>query len=618
MQSQSRDVSAETQNSGDRRKRARTSSVWEYYSKKDINGTIRIACNVQNCKRSFSARSSTSTLRGHLNDHGFFLDSKQKHFASGGALVDEPAKPMQQRQHEFFLSLCHWIVDAGLPFSTVENSYFKHMISTCDSNIKVPCRTTVSKHVIEMQKAQEVSMKDKLKDIPGMVNVTTDAWSSRVYKGYLSITIHWVDKDWCLRNVLLDFVRFPTPHNGETTSNVLFELLSYWNIIGSVKAITTDNASDMCTAMAKLIDKMNIKNNTNRRVCDMHVRCIAHVVNLAVKDCLNDVHQEINSVRSLLSAIRCSVKRRDAYEHAERQLGLTVSLPSLDVPTRWSSTFNMIKNAYKARSILNTITSKVNDLRSYAVTNEVWMRASTICTFLESAASLTECQSGSSYATLSVTEKAFRALLSKCNTIMDSNDPLLKKIAEKMANKLLKYESLLCNDMAKLAQVLDPRFGSDILEDSDILRRHVVLPPADQQSEEAPVDEPHNASGTNFMQSILREDSLHNCYDDEILSFLRATALGDKRADPFEWWRSNEHRYPNVALVARDILAIPASSVCSEECFSVAGNLVDAHRTRLSDESIRSTMLLRAWSRLSRSITGEQSDRKSDKSVKPT
>lgn len=240
----------------------------------------------------------------------------------------------------------------------------------------------------------------------------------------------------------------------------------------------------------------------------------------------------------------------------------------------------------------------MDDLRPYTVTNDVWNKALTICNFLESAASLTECQSGSSYATLSMTVKAFKSLLSKCKTIVDGNDPILSPIAEKMADKLNKYDSVLCSELAKLAQIVDPRFGSDILSDSDILRKYVVIPEDGSSNAEVIHNEPQGASGVTFMQTLLNEDSLLDLYDDEVVSFLRATSIGDKRADPFEWWRSNEKRYPTIAPLARDVLAIQASSVCSEEGFSIAGNLVDAHRTRMSDNSIRSYMLVCAWRRL--------------------
>lgn len=59
---------------------------------------------------------------------------------------------------------------------------------------------------------------------------------------------------------------------------------------------------------------INIKNNTNCSVNDIHIRCIAHVVNLSVKDCLSEDYEQINQIKWMLSAIRSSVKRFGIFE----------------------------------------------------------------------------------------------------------------------------------------------------------------------------------------------------------------------------------------------------------------------------------------------------------------
>lgn len=177
-------------------------------------------------------------------------------------------------------------------------------------------------------------------DIPGMVSLTTDAWSSRLYKGYLSAMLHWIDKQWMLEHVLLDFVRFSTPHKGATTSTLRFEILSNWNLLLKIRAVTTDNASDMCSAFLKFNDMLNIRKNTTRWLFDIHVRFIAHVINLAVSDCLKDFHENVIQIRSLIQAIRSSLKQRDIFEATQNQLRLEARLPFLDVPTRWNSLFD--------------------------------------------------------------------------------------------------------------------------------------------------------------------------------------------------------------------------------------------------------------------------------------
>lgn len=84
-----------------------------------------------------------------------------------------------------------------------------------------------------------------------------------------------------------------------------------------------------------------------------------------------------------------------------------------------------------------------------------------ICNFLTFAASLTECQSGSKFATLSVTIKAYKILLAKCTLAIENNDTVMKPIAEAMYAKLKKYDSLICSDIAQLALAFDPRFSND-------------------------------------------------------------------------------------------------------------------------------------------------------------
>lgn len=278
------------------------------------------------------------------------------------------------------------------------------------------------------------------------------------------------------------------------------------------------------------------------------------------------------------------------YETTQKQLGITISAPSLDVVTRWSSTFTMLRNAYRIRVFLNTIRSKVHYLRTFSISNDVWEKCWTICDFLQSAASLTECQSGSPYATLGITVKAFKMLLSKCRTIVDKNNVILSPLAQKMINKLTKYDEVLCTETAQLAKILYLTFSSDILSDTEILRRYVVLPSDVNKHNlitRSTEIEPQDASGANFIHNILNDDSVGEEFDNELISFLRATSIGDRRSDPFEWWQLNEKRYPNVAPILSDVLAIQASSVSSEECFSMAGNLLDEHRTKLSEESFR-------------------------------
>lgn len=61
------------------------------------------------------------------------------------------------------------------------------------------------------------------------------------------------------------------------------------------------------------------------------------------------------------------------------------------------------------------------------------------------------------------------------------------------------------------------------------------------------------------------------------------------------WWKSNGIKYPTLQEIARDILAIPVSTVASESCFSTSGRIISSHRSRLHSKTIEALMCARDW-----------------------
>ncbi|KZV97167.1 hypothetical protein EXIGLDRAFT_568149, partial [Exidia glandulosa HHB12029] len=61
--------------------------------------------------------------------------------------------------------------------------------------------------------------------------------------------------------------------------------------------------------------------------------------------------------------------------------------------------------------------------------------------------------------------------------------------------------------------------------------------------------------------------------------------------------QKNERDLPILARMARDYLAIPASSVSVERLFSAAGGLTTRERSSLSAKTIRECMCTKLWIR---------------------
>ncbi|KAH0748648.1 hypothetical protein KY290_027880 [Solanum tuberosum] len=63
------------------------------------------------------------------------------------------------------------------------------------------------------------------------------------------------------------------------------------------------------------------------------------------------------------------------------------------------------------------------------------------------------------------------------------------------------------------------------------------------------------------------------------------------------WWKASSERYPIVSKIARDVLAIPISTVASESAFSTGGRILDCYRSSLSPKTAEALICSQQWLR---------------------
>ena len=87
------------------------------------------------------------------------------------------------------------------------------------------------------------------------------------------------------------------------------------------------------------------------------------------------------------------------------------------------------------------------------------------------------------------------------------------------------------------------------------------------------------------------------------------------KANIREWWKVNVGRFPNLAGMARDILAVQGGSVGVERVFSMARDVIPYRRLRLKSSTMRSSMLVKSCENeeLRRDLAGHDSERVAEK-----
>jgi hypothetical protein len=61
------------------------------------------------------------------------------------------------------------------------------------------------------------------------------------------------------------------------------------------------------------------------------------------------------------------------------------------------------------------------------------------------------------------------------------------------------------------------------------------------------------------------------------------------------FWKGNEIRYREVAVMAHDILSIHISIVASEFIFSISGRVIDQYRSSLKPDIVEALVCTRDW-----------------------
>lgn len=156
---------------------------------------------------------------------------------------------------------------------------------------------------------------------------------------------------------------------------------------------------------------------------DFHLRCACHIVHNAVKDSLRPLQVMFQFLRTILKSIRMSQNLREKFRKTQVLLGNDncKEVPSLDVETRWSSTFVMVKHSYELRDVFEAMCNDVDVLQSLGgrkITSDEWWNAKCVVEFLEPASVIIEMTSSVNNFTISLQPTLYKRLITHCEANM--------------------------------------------------------------------------------------------------------------------------------------------------------------------------------------------------------
>ncbi|CAI9263167.1 unnamed protein product [Lactuca saligna] len=434
-------------------------------------------------------------------------------------------------------------------------------------------------------------------------------------------------------------------HRGVDIGKMVEKCLMEWEI-ENIFTISVDNASANDVAIDFLKKSFQNSNTCLLNGKWMHIRCVAHILNLVVQDGLKKVDKAVEIVRWAVKWIRQSPSRIHKFTDFAKVAnpGITKHLKR-DVPTRWNSTYHMLEIAQGYEKTFERYDLEEFDFR-YEIekaglsipSSSDWERVRNICHFLKPFHDVTLRISG----TLYVTSNTCIEDIYSIRTLLDDaiSDSTLCDIALAMKKKFDKYfgDVEKMNLLLYFALILDPRnkvkYLVILLEDRygengvEAKKKYIMDSMYELYNDYIRIHSPISTSSTaesttsssilgkrqnpDFMapnpplRNKLREKMKTNIVESigELEKYFQESVEDDlEMFNILDWWKVNSPRFPILSLMARDVFAIPVSTVASESVFSTSGRVLDPFRSSLTPKIVESLICTQDWIRGSISDT---------------
>ncbi|WOG81885.1 hypothetical protein DCAR_0101041 [Daucus carota subsp. sativus] len=106
-----------------------------------------------------------------------------------------------------------------------------------------------------------------------------------------------------------------------------------------------------------------------------------------------------------------------------------------------------------------------------------------------------------------------------------------------------------------------------------------------------------SALGERFMRQKMESGEVESKCELDVYLKESVYVTKNDEFDILKWWKVNSSRFPILAQLARDELAIPISTVASESTFSTGGRVLDPYRSSLSPKVVEGLLCAQDWLR---------------------
>lgn len=520
---------------------------------------------------------------------------------------------------EIILKACVELITVnGCSFEMLEYSGFKRILnpivtaidnnfSVNSENIKLLIPETAFKIIAQISAALEKKMISLKIDIATQLN-----------RSILGINAQLIT-DGKINLFTLGMTELKDKHTGIYIKNMVEKVLEKYNIDNQqIYSITTDNGANMISFVNLLgteiedeFSVINIENETrdhfeagvffdNNFAFNnlIGISCAAHTLQLAIKNSIKnaDLNEFIFDARELVKKLRIP-------SLILKFKNVNINRPVLDCPTRWNSTYNMLKTLLECKDFSSSLAE--SNLDYYFAENK-WLKLNLIVDTLQP---LTEATLKLQSEQLTLSD--FYGIWIHCKIKLRN---LKNLFADILYNELSNREkSLLQSDSLLGAVYLDPRYQillspsqkvqavqhlKNIWNKLQYLEKSISMTNEEAQSSSVMPDEK-----VDDLEDFLRSKELTiethrfpisvNVDIEFLLNNFDHVQRLERKKPILEFWEENKNTYPHLHKIAMVVLGAPATQVSVERAFSGLKFILRDNRNSLNENTLEDILIIR-------------------------
>uniref|UniRef100_A0A8B9PFT1 BED-type domain-containing protein n=1 Tax=Apteryx owenii TaxID=8824 RepID=A0A8B9PFT1_APTOW len=616
----------------------RKSKVWNYYTKL---GDAYVECNV--CKKQLSFHNSTTTMREHLvRKHSIrdtLLSQLKDDQASESDYTAQESVVKRSRQMTPENSLYHaascseprtdMILELVLemifrdlhPLSMVKDKGFGLLIGYLEPSFTLPSPVQLSSMLWHRYNVVKQHLEHYLQTAQAIV-VCVEFWVSQLSQTYLTIMANFIDGEWRRARCIMETQQVHENKAEGYLGEKLYAVLSEFGL---------SNKSVFCVMHDSLQNTAANSQQLKNAYGWTSLCCAAHTLHLCIKAGLDveQVQEALSTARGIVRYFQQDAKATCSLNSKLEAINKTKLKLVMDVGSRWITTIEMCESLLDLKwAIMSVLEEHPKGAAAvHNLADHQWKLLQDLVPVMRTIKIATSFLREEQNVSISSLMPCIHGIVAAIGQQSEEASSVIKTVVGNIRSELtrrwgISEDEKVLESPAVIASFLDPRFKemrflspslrselhkrvknmlSQVFNHQSPSATHFWMPSSDYKAEggetasqlSAHKDRCSSTQSQSMYDILLGKDptesmpEIHQQLENYIVE-----PLCKRSTNPLDWWKSNEHRFPAVARLSRQYLAVPATAVLPDQAFAASESTLEHRRAVLAPENLDQILFL--------------------------